>query len=161
VVTTPANRAADSTVDHRSRGAVMADTLMERVTGRPAGTPEPVAVHLVISDETLLGGDDTPAVVEGYGPIPASVARSLVDAAVTDERPRATLRRLYRHPRSPALVAMESQSRCFPRGLAKFIGLRDLTCRTPYCDAPIRHRDHAQPPQPRRADQRPQWPGHV
>ncbi len=139
------NRAATTTVDHRSRGAVMADTLVERVTGRPAGTPESVAVNLVISDETLLGGDDTPAVVEGYGPIPASVARGLVDAAVTDERSRATLRRLYRHPKSGALVAMESQSRCFPRGLAKFIGLRDLTCRTPYCDAPIRHRDHAQP----------------
>jgi len=26
-----------------------------------------------------------------------------------------------------------------------FIGLRDQTCRTPYCDAPIRHRDHAVP----------------
>ena len=26
-----------------------------------------------------------------------------------------------------------------------FIGLRDQTCRTPYCDAPIRHRDHATP----------------
>ena len=26
-----------------------------------------------------------------------------------------------------------------------FIGLRDQTCRTPYCDAPIRHLDHAQP----------------
>jgi len=139
------NRAATTIVDHRSRGAVMADTLVERVTGRPAGTPEPVAVNLVISDETLLGGDNTAAVVEGYGPIPASVARSLVDAAVTDERSRATLRRLYRHPKSGALVAMESQSRCFPRGLAKFIGLRDLTCRTPYCDAPIRHRDHAEP----------------
>ena len=25
------------------------------------------------------------------------------------------------------------------------IGLRDQTCRTPYCDAPIRHRDNAQP----------------
>jgi hypothetical protein len=139
------NRAATTTVDHRSRGAVMADTLVERVTGRPAGTAEPVAVNLLISDETLLGGDNTSAVVEGYGPIPASVARSLVDAAVTDDRSRATLRRLYRHPKSGALLAMESQSRCFPRGLAKFIGLRDLTCRTPYCDAPIRHRDHAQP----------------
>jgi len=62
------NRAADTTVDHRSRGAVMADTLVERLTGRPAGTPEPVAVNLVLSDETLLGGDNTPAVVEGYGP---------------------------------------------------------------------------------------------
>jgi hypothetical protein len=29
--------------------------------------------------------------------------------------------------------------------LAGFIGVRDQTCRTPYCDAPIRHRDHATP----------------
>ncbi len=101
--------------------------------------------NVVIADETLLGGDDSPAVVAGYGPIPAAVARGLVNAAVTDERSRATLRRLYRHPKSGALVAMESRSRRFPRGLATFIGLRDQTCRTPYCDAPIRHRDHATP----------------
>ena len=93
----------------------MADTLVQRVTGRPAGTPEPVAVNLVLSDQTLPGGDNTPAVVDGDGPIPASVARSLVDAAVTDERSRATLRRRYRHPNSAALVAMEAQSRCFSR----------------------------------------------
>jgi Domain of unknown function (DUF222) len=138
-------RAADTTFDDRSRGQVMADTLVERVTGRPAEAPEPVAVNLVLSDETLLGGDDAPAVIEGYGPIPAAVARGLVRGAVTDERSKATLRRLYRHPRTGALVAMESRARCFPRGLATFIGLRDQTCRTPYCDAPIRHRDHAQP----------------
>jgi hypothetical protein len=139
------NRAARAADDNRSRGAVMADTLVERVTGRPAWQPEPVAVNLVLSDETLLGGDTSPAVLEGYGPIPASVARHLVDAAVTDERSRATLRRLYKHPATGALVAMESQSRRFPKGLAKFIRLRDLSCRTPYCDAPIRHLDHAQP----------------
>ena len=94
----------------------MADTLVERVTGRPAEAPEPVAVNLVMSDQALLGGDNTPAVIDGYGPIPAAVARGLVGAAVTDKRSRATLRRLYRHPKSGALVAMESRSRCFPRG---------------------------------------------
>ncbi len=138
-------RAADTTFDDRSRGQIMADTFVERVTGRPHEVAEPVAVNLVIADETLFGHDDSAAVVEGYGPIPASVARGLVSAAVADERSRATLRRLYRRPRSGALVAMESRSRCFPKGLAGFIGLRDQTCRTPYCDAPIRHRDHAQP----------------
>jgi hypothetical protein len=40
---------------------------------------------------------------------------------------------------------MESRARLFPRGLAAFIGLRDQRCRTPYCDAPIRHLDHARP----------------
>jgi hypothetical protein len=138
-------RKADTTFDDRSRGAVMADTLFERVTGRPAGAAEPVAVNLVITDETLLGGDQVPATVSGYGPIPAAVARRLVSKAVTDERSRCTLRRLYRHPKSGQLVAMESRSRLFPKSLAMFIDLRDQTCRTPYCDAPIRHHDHAQP----------------
>jgi Domain of unknown function (DUF222) len=131
--------------DGRTRGAVMTDTLVERVTGHPAAQPEPVAVNLVLSDTTLFGADNCSALIEGYGPIPAAVARRLVMDAVLDERTRATLRRLYRHPASGSLVAMESRSRCFPKGLARFIGVRDQTCRTPYCDAPIRHRDHAQP----------------
>ena len=82
-------RAADTTFDDRSRGQVMADTLVERVTGRPADTPEPVAVNLVMSDQTLLGGDNTPALVDGYGPIPAEVARQLVHGAATDARSKA------------------------------------------------------------------------
>ncbi|BBY08363.1 hypothetical protein MNVI_36810 [Mycobacterium noviomagense] len=138
-------RAADTTFDGRTRGQVMADTLAERVTGRPADVAEPVAVNLIISDETLFGGDCAAAVIDGYGPVPAAVARDLISGAATDARSRATLRRLYRHPRSGALVAMESRARRFPKGLATFIGLRDQRCRTPYCDAPIRHRDHAQP----------------
>ncbi|WP_062539912.1 HNH endonuclease, partial [Mycobacterium celatum] len=138
-------RAADTTFDQRSRGQVMADTLVERVTGRSAATATPIAVSLVLSDHTLLGGDALPADIRGYGPIPAAIARGLVSAAATDPRSRATLRRLYTHPRSGALVAMESRARTFPRGLATFIELRDQRCRTPYCDAPIRHRDHATP----------------
>ena len=138
-------READTCIDNRSRGQVMADTLVERVTGRSAAAATPIAVNLVLSDETLLGGSSAPAEICGYGPIPAAVARGLVSGAVTDERSRATLRRLYAHPASRALVAMESRARLFPRGLAAFIGFRDQRCRTPYCDAPIRHRDHARP----------------
>jgi hypothetical protein len=138
-------RAADTTFDDRSRGQVMADTLVERVTGHPAEEPEQVALNLVMSDQSLWGQDNAPAVLDGYGPIPASVAQRLVRDAVVDERSLATLRRLYRDPKSGSLVAMESRSRFFPKGLAGFIGTRDRTCRTPYCDAPIRHRDHATP----------------
>ncbi|QUR66782.1 HNH endonuclease [Mycobacterium spongiae] len=138
-------READIRCDGRSRGQVMADTLVERVTGRDATVPTRIAVNLVLSDETLLSGDSAPADVCGYGPIPAAVARTMVFGAVADKRSRATLRRLYAHPRAGALVAMESRARRFPRGLAAFIDLRDRCCRTPYCDAPIRHRDHAQP----------------
>ena len=136
-------READVTVDGRSRGQVMADTAYERITGHPAEAPAPIAVDVVITDESLLGDADVPARVSGYGPIPAPIARKLIFAAATGARTRAALRRLYRHPRSGALVAMESRSRRFPKGLAKFIALRDDTCRTPYCDAKIRHTDHA------------------
>lgn len=138
-------RAADTTFDGRSRGQVMADTLVERITATPAITPASIALNVVISDRALLGDDTDPALVEGYGPIPAEVARKWLTAALADQKSLATLRRLYASPTTGALVAMESRSRAFPRGLAEFINLRDQTCRTPYCDAPIRHRDHIQP----------------
>ncbi len=138
-------READMTFDGRSRGQVMADKLVERITGHDATQPTPVAVNLVIADNALLGGGDTPAEICDYGPIPTAVAGGLVSAAVTDKRSRATLRRLYASPKAGTLVALESRARLFPRGLADFIGLRDRRCRTPYCDAPVRHRDHATP----------------
>jgi hypothetical protein len=138
-------RDADITFDGRSRGQVMADTLVERVTGRAADTPVPVALNLVMADTTLAGDDEAPAWLDGYGPIPAGFACTLTGDAVTDAEVKATLRRVYRHPKSGQLVAMESRARIFPKGLAAFLGVRDQTCRTPYCNAPIRHHDHATP----------------
>ncbi len=138
-------RAADTTFDDRGRGQVMADTAYERITGQSAEVLTPIAVNLVLTDETLLGGASTPGHVPGYGPVPAAIARRLAADAVADERSKATLRRLYRHPKSGALVAMESRARLFPTALARFIAFRDDTCRTPYCDAPIRQTDHATP----------------
>ena len=138
-------READVCCDGRSRGQVMADTLVERVTGRPADQPVPVSVNVVISDQALVGVEDVTAVIAGYGSVPSALARNLIADAVADQRSHATLRRLYATPATGALVALESRARVFPKGLADFIGLRDQRCRTPYCDAPIRHRDHAKP----------------
>lgn len=130
-------KAADARADGRGRGQTMADTLVERVTGRAADVPVPVAVNVVLSDRSLLDGADEPARVTGYGPMPAGLARRLIRRALDDERSRATLRRLYAEPRSGALVAMESRSRLFPKALGRFLEVRDDTCRTPFCDAPI------------------------
>ena len=138
-------READVCCDGRARGQVMADTLVERVTGRPAEQPVPVSVNVVISDQALVGVGNPAAVIAGYGPVPSALARKLIAEAVADQRSQATLRRLYATPATGALVALESRARVFPKGLADFIGLRDQRCRTPYCDAPIRHRDHAKP----------------
>lgn len=138
-------RQADVCCDGRSRGQVMADTMVERITGRPADEAVPVAVNVVISDQALLGAAGGAAAIAGYGLVPSAVAQKMILDAVTDTRSRATLRRLYATPSSGALVALESRSRLFPKGLADFVELRDQRCRTPYCDAPVRHRDHATP----------------
>ena len=123
--------------DVRSRGQVMADTLVERTTGRATAADVDVEVQVVMTDSTLLTDDPTPARVVGYGPIHASLARDIVR-----EAPRAWLRRLYTHPDSNALVAMDSRRRPFDGELRQFLVLRDQVCRTPWCDAPIRHADH-------------------
>ncbi|MEV0673783.1 HNH endonuclease [Mycobacterium sp. NPDC050441] len=137
--------AADRCADGRNRGQTMADTLVTRVTGRDTTTPVPVAVNLVLSDDTLLAGSTQPAHLQGHGPIPAAAARRMIRDALVDDNSWATLRRLYATPGTGTLVAMESRSRRFPKGLARFIATRDRTCRTPYCNAPIRHIDHVQP----------------
>lgn len=137
------SRAADTaraTGDPRSRGQVMADTLVERLTGNPVAADVPVTVMVVMTDTTLLQAGPEPALVPGHGPIPAGIARQL--AARSARAGTGRLRRLYTHPETGALVALESKSRRFTGGLADFIDLRDQTCRTPWCDAPIRHHDH-------------------
>ncbi|WP_135453973.1 HNH endonuclease signature motif containing protein [Mycobacterium sp. DL99] len=137
--------AADRCADGRNRGQTMADTLVTRVTGRDTTKPVPVAVNLVLSDNTLFAGSTQPAHLQGHGPIPAAAARRMISDALADDNSWATLRRLYAAPDTGTLVAMESRSRRFPKGLARFIATRDQTCRTPYCNAPIRHIDHITP----------------
>jgi hypothetical protein len=143
-------KAADAAIaagDGRSRGQLMADTLVERVTGQSTAAGVPVEIHLIMSDRTLLGEDDEaseqPAHLAGYGPIPAGLARRLAVSAAEAEL--AWLRRLYATPETGRLVGMDSTRRVFPAGLARFIEIRDQFCSTPWCDAPIRHTDHALP----------------
>jgi hypothetical protein len=135
-LTRAADRARAASAE-RGRGQVMADSLVERVTGQRSAAEVPVTIGLVMTDRTLLAGDREPAHVAGYGPVPAQTARDLVRAA-----DRAWLRRLYLSPTTGQLAAAESTARCFPAGLAALIATRDQVCRTPWCDAPIRHTDH-------------------
>jgi hypothetical protein len=99
-------------------------------------------VNIVMTDRTLLGapgdGADEPAHLVGLGPVPAPLARELV----RDTDAQVWLRRLFTRPEDGALVALESRRRLFPDGLRRFLVLRDQTCRTPWCGAPIRHADH-------------------
>ena len=126
--------------DGRTRGQIMADTFVERITGQEAADEVPVTVNVTVSDSTLLAGGSDPAWLHGYGPIPAQTVRDLTKTA--HAAGLAALRRLYVNPKTGDLVAMDATTDLFPDGLGCFLDLRDQTCRTPWCDAPIRHHDH-------------------
>ena len=137
-----AHRAQTTPGDERTRGQVMADTLVERVTGQSSAAAVPIEVEVVISDEALLGtgaGEecDEPGEVVGYGPVPAELVRQWLQANT-----ESWIRRLYTRPSDGALVAMDSHRRRFDGNLRQLVILRDRFCRTPWCGAPIRHVDH-------------------
>src|SRR5699024_2544313 len=48
-------------------------------------------------------------------------------------------------PDDGQLVGMEARGREFTGRLRQMLVFRDDVCRTPWCDAPIRHADHAEP----------------
>jgi hypothetical protein len=131
---------ARATGDDRTRAQVVADTLVQRLGGPSATAPTAVALKVVLGAETLLGCNDDPGYVAGAGYVPASVARRLVVAG--SEHLRSTVQRLFAMPGSGALLATESTSSHFRDGLGDVVDLRDRRCRTPYCNARIRHRDH-------------------
>lgn len=152
------SRAADTARaagDARGRGQVMADTLVERVTGQASADNVSVEISLVMTDHPLGtathptdgppsrahhgGAADEPAHLIGYGPVPAGVARDL--ARGTDAA-RVWVRRLYTDAGSGRLAAMDARRRCFQGQVRAEIVVRDQICRTPWCGAPIRHADH-------------------
>jgi hypothetical protein len=132
--------------DSRSRNQAMADTLVERTTGTQGGITG-IDISLIMTDRTLLQADSEPARLAGYGVVPAAWARDLItqEQGEESEELKTWIRRLYTAPGTGDLVAMDSPRRLFPAPLRRFIQIRDDTCRTPYCDAPIRHHDHIIP----------------
>ena len=149
------NRAADTARaagDPRSRGQVMADTLVELITGQRTADGVPLRLNLIITDQTLFNTGERanePATVSGHGPIPAPAARDLITRTATTDSPAETpamvqIRRLFTDP-AGRLITMETQSRDFTPAMADLVKLRDQWCTTPYCGAPIRHIDHLWP----------------
>ncbi|WP_419707876.1 HNH endonuclease [Promicromonospora sp. NFX87] len=142
--------AVKATGDERGAGQIMADTLIERVTGREPGKADdvPVTINLLVSDQTLLAGGDEPAVVvegapAGVGTVPGPVARNLAAHGVDADA--AWLRAIYVDANG-RLLATTSTSRFHPQGLAVLLRAREQgICASQWCDAPVRHLDHITP----------------
>ena len=120
----------------RGRGEIMADTLVERVTGQATAEDVDVEVQVIVPVEALLDPDsELPAIIPGHGPIPLE--------RILTRHGEKSLRRLV--TRDGIIIGGDSKQRAFTGALATFIRARDGgRCREPYCDAPIRQLDHIQ-----------------
>jgi hypothetical protein len=127
-----------ATGDPRGRGQIMADELVRRLTGQGAVCDVPIEVNLVMGEDSVFGGSHQPAHLVGYGRVPGPVARELL----RNSDARVWLRRLHTDPHDGALASMDRHRREFSPLMRKLLVLRDQTCRTPWCDALIRHADH-------------------
>ena len=123
----------------------MADTLVDRIL-RPhlADSPRPpLMINIVVSDQVLLGDKEGSGYVEDYGEVPGDLLREWI-AEHAEQGVADWVRRLYQPPGTGDLVAMDSRGRRFEGKLAEYLRLRDRRCRNRWCNAPIRHLDHAQ-----------------
>jgi len=124
----------DRTMDQR-RADVLVDLLLGRVTVGAAAAQ----VHVTVPASTLLGQDDRPGQLAGYGPITAEAARTLAADG--------TWRRILTDPLSGTVLDVGRTTYEPPAGLADQVRARDGTCRFPGCRQPA-HRcdlDHGTP----------------
>jgi hypothetical protein len=92
------------------------------------------SVQVSVALSTLLGLDEQPAELDGYGPIPAAVARRIA------ADPTGTWRRLVTDPLGHLVDYGRSTYRP-PADLAQYVIARDRTCRAPGCNQPAAKSD--------------------
>ncbi|QHC66053.1 DUF222 domain-containing protein [Rathayibacter sp. VKM Ac-2759] len=83
-------------------------------------------VRVTLPASTASGVDDAPADLDGYGAIPATVARELAGVA-------ATFTRVLTDPGTGAVVSVGRTHRVPPAQMRLALQLRDQTCRFPGC----------------------------
>ncbi len=121
--------------------ALRSDALVHLAAGG-GELPQPVAVNVTIDLPTLLGLQDNPAELAGYGPLPAPLARRLA----ADGR----WRRLVCDPLTGALLDLGRNSYRPSDQLARFVKTRDRTCVFPTCNRAAQQceTDHDRPFRP-------------
>lgn len=121
--------------DGRSMDQRRADVLIDLVLGRelPSSPGGGVEVQVTVGAGTLLGLDELPGELAGYGPISAQAARELAGDG--------TWRRLLTEPSSGAVLDVGRASYRPPTAMARHVRTRDRTCRFPGCRQPARNCD--------------------
>jgi hypothetical protein len=114
----------------RTFAQLKADAFCElMLTGAAPGTAHAgirPQVLVTVPVLTLLKLDDEPASLEGYGPIPADVARRLAAEAPSFVR-------LLTHPETGAVLSVGRDRYAVPADMRLFLRARDETCRGVGC----------------------------
>lgn len=90
-------------------------------------------MQVVVTAETLLGLDDAPAELAGYGPIPADLARRIAADAVWH--------RILADRATGQILDYGWTTYRPPAALADHVRARDRVCRFPPCQTPAHHAD--------------------
>ncbi|QHC69201.1 HNH endonuclease signature motif containing protein [Rathayibacter sp. VKM Ac-2801] len=122
---------ADALVDLLIDGDIAGDgSTGEGASGVPASVCGVRAdVRLTLAASTAVGLDDAPADLDGYGLVPADVARELVRTA-------ASFTRVLTDPDTGAVASVGRTVRVPPPRMRLQLQLRDRTCRFPGCTRP-------------------------
>ncbi|MFM8192696.1 MAG: DUF222 domain-containing protein [Actinomycetota bacterium] len=143
---TDARSRQDSLADARSMDMKRADALtticgdiLARIADEHQPHRRPVTINITMDLPTALGMANNPAELAGYGPIPASVARTLSSDA--------KWRRFITDPLTGNLLDYGRETYIPPQPLVDFLTARDRICRFPGCSQPSRVTDidHAVP----------------
>lgn len=129
---TAAQRAADLAAD-LMLGGVLADDDRTRDGAASIGAVQP-RINVTVPVLTLLGLDDEPAELEGYGPIAAETARQLAAHAPS-------MRRILVHPETGVALSYGREHYRAPADLDGFVRLRDGQCRFPGCSRRAEYAD--------------------
>ena len=121
---------ADAAVDLLCDGDVTGTTPLDGERPDPTFVPGVRAdVRLTLPASTAAGLDDVPADLDGYGPVPAEVARELIRTA-------ASFTRVLTDRDTGAVTSVGRTWRVPPPRMRLHLQLRDQTCRFPGCTRP-------------------------
>ena len=126
----------ERTADQRRADALVdlaASALHDPALPKPQGLRPAVQVTIALS--TLLGLDDAPSELAGYGPIPATVARRIA------ADPTGTWRRLVLDPIRGQVIDYGRRTYRPPADLRRLVIARDQTCAFPSCGRQAEHCD--------------------
>jgi hypothetical protein len=123
----PAGHPASNAVGTADGAA--AGTTDGTIKALPTAVPTPAAQVLVMVPVfALMGLTDEPALLDGYGPIPASMARNLVADGAS------SFHRVLVDPRDGAPLEIGRENYRIPPAMRRWLRLRDGKCPFPGCN---------------------------